>query len=104
MKKLFILLLVLLVPFQAFAEDIVASIEIEDNGLTDPLQVTEEPYTAERQDEFQIKIDTTQFTVIDNLSLGDKVKFELETFDFEKEFDTSKIISLSFNGESIVFG
>lgn len=67
------------------AQEIVTSVEITNSTLTDPLQVTEEPYDSLKQDFYQIKVDTVQFTKVDELTLGDRVEFELENFDFDKK-------------------
>lgn len=66
------------------AKEIIASVEISNSTLSDPLEVTQTPHNTTRQDLFQIKIDTVQFTKIDDLNLADRVEFEIEDFDFRQ--------------------
>jgi len=83
-RNLFLLFLVLLGLFQVtYAKEIITVVEITNQSLSDPMDITEEPYVNDKQDLYGVQVDTTQFTRIDDLTLGDRVEFDIEYFDFQ---------------------
>ena len=97
-KLLIQILIILLISNTVFATQIITSVEIGNQTLIDPLPLTPEPYNTTRQDFYEIKIDTLQFTRIDQLNLGDRIEFKLENFDFQRErfsIDTHNVVIAS---------
>lgn len=85
-KKILILILVIFGLFQlTYAKEIIASVDIENQSLSDPVTVTEDPYVSDKQDLYGIQIDTTQFTKVEDLTLGDRIEFDIEYFDFKSK-------------------
>ncbi len=85
-KIVFSILLTLFIAISfVHAKEIVTSVEISNSTLTDPLQVTDKPYNSTKQDFYEVKVDTVQFTKVEDLDLGDRIQFQIEDFDFKQQ-------------------
>ena len=65
-----------------YSKEIIAVVDVNKKSLSDPLTLTDSPYTNIKQLQTTIQIDTIQFTKNRGLLLGSKIFYDLTYFDF----------------------